>query len=299
MIDQKTIFSHTLQSRVHLVYISLSVGLLVLASSAFTLSGARPEALPTRSPSLPVKAIDASASMPASTPPPAPTASLPTLLIADHFDYPVAAPEDWVIQQDFSQSYNPVGGGWHVGEDWIIDPQLRDELGLRVSTINQSVQAVAAGWVRYADLVGYPCGVVILSHTLPDGESLYSMYAHIEALTVTPGQPVEDGQVLGQICPWPGNPKNSHLHFEIRSFYVKDYINGDNAACLFRHRNFPPGPGYWPICGSHWREKPADEGWVDPSDFILAHHAAAQSDLAELDASSIIKSVLQTTAPLP
>jgi len=297
MAGLKTIFSFAPKARSRSVLISLSMMVLVFASSAFTFYGARPEGADpqTSGTPLPVKVVDA----PVRLLQPAPTASDPLAPpIADHFDYPVASPNDWVIQQGFAPSYNPYGGGLHTGEDWIINPQLRDERGQPVSTIHQPVQAVAPGSVRYASMVGYPCGVVILEHTLPDGQSVYSMYAHIEALTVVAGEWVAGGQVLGRICAWPGDRSNSHLHFEIRSFYIKDQVNGENAACLYRHRNFPPGPGYWPVCGSHWLERPADEGWLNPSDFILAHHAAAPTDLAVLDASAI-RFPLQTPVPLP
>src|SRR6185436_10841287 len=121
--------------------------------------------------------------------------------------------------------------------------------------------------------------------------------AHIDALAVTEDEQVAEGQVLGQICAWPGDISNSHLHFEIRSFYLKDHVNGESSACPFRHKNFPPGPGYWPICGSYRDEKPADEGWLDPSDFILAHSPAIQADSVEASDESV--SAPLETPPAP
>jgi len=271
---------------------SLSVLLLAGVSPAFVfysfrLLGHAPQ---VNSAPLPVKAVDT----PVSELPPTPTAVAgPPLLIADHFEIPVASPEDWVIQQDFSPTYSSTGGGWHTGEDWVISPEMRDRWGQPILSAGQPVLAAALGRVRYASLVGYPCGVVILEHTLSATETVYSVYAHIDGLIVKEGELVAEGQVLGQICAWPGDISNSHLHFEIRSFYLKDYINGDNPACLFRHKNFPPGPGYWPICSSHRDEKPADAGWLDPSDFILAHQAA-EAGVSNISASTSLQTPTAT-----
>jgi murein DD-endopeptidase MepM/ murein hydrolase activator NlpD len=258
---------------------SLSVLLLAGASPAFVfysfrLLGQAPQGMST---SLPVKAVGTPVS---GLPPTSTPTEGPALLIADHFSYPVDLPINWAIQQDFSQKYSATGGGWHTGEDWVISPQVRDRWGQHVLSSGQQVLATAAGKVLYAEMIGYPCGVVVLEHILSTMEVVYSVYSHIEGLTVVEDAEVQAGQVIGQICSWPGAPDNSHLHFEIRSFYLTDHVNGDNAACILRHKNFPPGPGYWPICGSYRNEKPTDEGWLDPSDFILAHRPADEADSA-------------------
>jgi murein DD-endopeptidase MepM/ murein hydrolase activator NlpD len=274
------------------VLFSLSVLVLAGISPAFVFYSFRllnqaPQGISTP---LPVKAVGT----PVSELPPTPTPTAgPALLMADHFNYPVDLPINWAIQQDFSQKYSATGGGWHTGEDWVISPQVRDRWGQHVLSYGQQVLATAAGKVLYARMIGYPCGVVILEHTLSATETVYSMYAHIEGLTIPEGAAVAAGQVIGQICSWPGKPENSHLHFEIRSFYLKDQVNGENAPCILRHKNFPPGPGYWPICGSYRDEKPADEGWLDPSDFILAHQAA-EAGVSNISASTSLQTPTAT-----
>lgn len=277
------------------VFLRLSVMLLAGISPAFVFYVSRavghaPEIINTP---LPVKAVGTPVSQLPPTRTPTPS---PSRLMSDHFQIPVAYPDDWAIQQDFASTYNSQGGGWHTGEDWVLDPELRDRWGQRIWSAGQPVQSTAAGWVRYASMTGYPCGVVVLEHNVSETEQVYSVYAHIDGLIVKDGEQVAEGQVLGQICGWPGDISNSHLHFEIRSFYIQDPVNGDNPACPLRHKNFPPGPGYWPICGSYRDEKPADEGWLDPSDFILAHSPAAQADSAGV---SDVSASTSLTPPAP
>ena len=177
--------------------------------------------------------------------------------IADGFDYPVGDVNGggWGFWHGF-QYYGAVyAGSYHAGEDWY-----------RGGSAYQPVYAIGNGVVRYAS-GSYPGNVVIIEHSLTNGETWYSMYGHVYA-GVAVGQSVSRRQQIATIYDQGGN---SHLHFEIRNFYIKDEVNGANSACG-NHRNYPPGPGYWPLprCNGNWNGRPADKGWVNPSQFINA-----------------------------
>jgi murein DD-endopeptidase MepM/ murein hydrolase activator NlpD len=63
------------------------------------------------------------------------------------------------------------------------------------------------GWGNY----------VVLKHTLPSGESVYSLYAHLKpkSVAVAPGEVVAAGETIGQIGRT-GRASSPHLHLEIR-----------------------------------------------------------------------------------
>jgi murein DD-endopeptidase MepM/ murein hydrolase activator NlpD len=184
------------------------------------------------------------------------------------FDYPVGPPDGsgWALSQGYGVCDQVYPGSCHAGEDWSKT---------QGATAGQNVYAIAEGYVKYVNTgtfvypSGYPGAVVIVEHHLPNGEIWYSMYGHLGHAAVSTGQSVSRGQSLGPILYWPANGfDNSHLHFEIRNFYTRDEVNGSVSACS-RHRNHPPGPGYWPVCGASGM--PQNKGWVNPSTFINAH----------------------------
>ncbi len=177
--------------------------------------------------------------------------------IADGFDFPVgdANGGGWGFWHSFEYYGAVYTGSYHAGEDWY-----------RGWSAYQPVYAIGNGVVRYAS-GSYPGNVVIIEHSLSNGETWYSMYGHVYA-GVSVGQSVSRRQQIATIYDQGGN---SHLHFEIRNFYIRDEVNGANSACG-NHRNYPPGPGYWPLprCNGNWNGRPADKGWVNPSQFINA-----------------------------
>ena len=63
------------------------------------------------------------------------------------------------------------------------------------------------GWGNY----------VVLKHTLPSGESVYSLYGHLapKSVIVTSGEIVSAGQVVGKVGKT-GRASSPHLHLEIR-----------------------------------------------------------------------------------
>ncbi len=165
--------------------------------------------------------------------------------------YPGRPPGDgFLIRHGFQTEntwYNP--GDWHTGEDWYA---LEDD------TAGAEIVAVAPGVVDYAD-GNYPGRVVIVRHA----DHVYSMYGHLDnALSVAEGQTVERGQLLGTVLRR-GDDTPNHLHFELRSFFTADPVNG--PAPRYAYRCGPqcaPGPGYWPISAP---ELPGAVGWFNPT----------------------------------
>ena len=118
------------------------------------------------------------------------------------------------------------------------------------------MNAVANGVVRYSSkdpktTKTYPGGVVIIEHTLPDGQLIYSMYGHLDpskilvsastkekVTTVTKGQLIATG-----LKPQVSDFDNTRLHWEMRYFYDGSEIKqapNYTGPCT----TDPPGPGY-------------------------------------------------------
>ena len=179
------------------------------------------------------------------------------------------------VQQNYA---NRGGAGWygnrpHAGVD------------LRYTNRNNAgapVFAAADGIVRYAAYTNYPAWVVVIEHTEPDGDKVYTQYGHIENVAVASGDYVSKGTQVGTIWDW---GTNSHLHFEVRSF-LYDPINGTI-----------PGPGYGSVNLEPWQQ-----GWLDPVEYHYEHHGAMPSS-AELTADRNLRATpslsgtLVTTLP--
>ena len=104
---------------------------------------------------------------------------------------------DYPITQRFGEKYTDPKG--HTGIDYacpLNTPVLASEAGT----------VTAAGW----DATGYGNRVVI-RHS--DGNS--TLYAHLRTVSVTVGQKVERGQIIGYSGST-GNSTGPHLHFEAR-----------------------------------------------------------------------------------
>ncbi len=166
--------------------------------------------------------------------PAAQLSNVPTkpVMVADSFAYPIGEKEVVTQSRDADEWYNALdfGANDHLGEDWNKNS-------------GEPVYAAANGVVTYAQDAGPGWGnVVIIEHTLPSGEKVESLYAHMQEI-FKPGGEVKKRELIGKI----GNANGRylcHLHFEIRtSFCPKLNQAGDGYA-------------------------PEKKGWVDPSDFI-------------------------------
>lgn len=154
---------------------------------------------------------------------------------------------------------------WHAGQDlYRTDGK---------STAGAEVTAIAEGTVAYANPdINYPGLVVILEHEV-DGETLYSVYAHLDdnSLEVNQGDAVKQGQKLATVLKqrytgrYPElhpSGDDSHLHFEVRRFLNARNIYSDAPACnglvAGRGYTYPARPGAFPVGG---------KGYVDPETY--------------------------------
>lgn len=162
-------------------------------------------------------------------------------LIAEHFAYPIGRNDTITQAKDRDGWYNAqdLGENDHLGEDWNGNAGGNSDCG-------EPVYATANGVITFAQDAGPGWGnVVIVEHTLADGEKVQSLYGHLQDLRKTEG-PVTKREQIGTV----GNANGRylcHLHFEIR-----------NVDCPMWNQ---PGGGY----GSD------NSGWLDPSDFIDSH----------------------------
>jgi murein DD-endopeptidase MepM/ murein hydrolase activator NlpD len=147
------------------------------------------------------------------------------------FDFPVGPPDatGYYDAQAFGEND-------HLGNDWN---------GVRGgdSDLGDPVHAVATGVVIEATDHGGGWGNVIrIAHGC--GDRIESLYAHLDAVEVMPGQPVARGQRIGTIGTAHGQYL-AHLHLELRAAHL------------------PLGGGY-----------SADRsGYLDPTAYIRSHRA--------------------------
>ena len=147
--------------------------------------------------------------------------------VSDGFDYPVGIPpsqggtgyvteandgDGYYNAQDFGE-WNGDYGGYHLGEDWNGEGGGDTDFG-------DPVYAVSNGKVVYARDAGAGWGnVIIINHTVPDGSTVQSMYAHLRygSLLVSEGNIVLRGTKIGEIGKgYNDNEYWAHLHFEMR-----------------------------------------------------------------------------------
>lgn len=161
--------------------------------------------------------------------------------ISEKFAYPVGKTEyvtqardkkdEWFNAQDFGENN-------HLGEDWNKNSGGNTDCG-------EPVYATSTGKITYAADAGPGWGnVIIITHYLPDGSKVQSLYGHLQDMTKTSGA-VTTREKIGTI----GNANGRylcHLHFEIRTQGSPGWDLVFLGYSMFR------------------------TGWVDPSDFIDA-----------------------------
>ena len=118
-----------------------------------------------------------------------------------------------------SQRFGPVDAAFEFPFVYqgVWYPHFHTGLDIAVPS-GTAVRAAAAGVVVLATTNlgadGRPAGYgtyVLVAH----GGGLYTLYAHLSALAVSPGESVAAGQVLG-LSGSTGNSTGPHLHFEVR-----------------------------------------------------------------------------------
>lgn len=164
------------------------------------------------------------------------------LVIAQTFAYPISekhfltqardSKDDWYNALDFGEQN-------HLGEDWNKNSGGNTDCG-------EPVYAIGDGLITYAADAGPKWGnVIIITHKLPDGSRVQSLYAHLNEMIRTEGE-VKLREKIGTV----GNANGAylcHLHFEIREEHCP----------------------MWDKVGSGYSS--VRDGWIDPSDFIDKH----------------------------
>ncbi len=137
----------------------------------------------------------------------------PEELVTDGFDFPCGWPDGegyYVAAGMAEQDYYNRFGDWHTGEDW-------NGRGMGNTDLGDPVYAIANGIVKTAAHFQPSWGnVVLIEHTLPDGQKVWSQYAHLKEVQVQGDEVVERGHQIGTIGRGHNNRWVAHLHFEIR-----------------------------------------------------------------------------------
>ena len=98
--------------------------------------------------------------------------------------------------------YGGMGGYVHAGVDWGFG-----------GACGAPIHAAASGEVWYAQRSGSSGNKVTVSHGVVNGHALATNYHHMSYYTVSAGQNVSKGQVIGYVGTT-GNSTGCHLHFE-------------------------------------------------------------------------------------
>jgi murein DD-endopeptidase MepM/ murein hydrolase activator NlpD len=188
---------------------------------------------------------------PSITPSPTPTPRpLPTPLPADRFDFPLDPDQFGPYVHNVSGPLNvdtrygvqnpglgsagkcfvdrngkkvPFAELYHAGEDWFkVDARRQVDPG---AARGEVVRAVANGLVTWKQDIGAEGWVITIEHLLADGSKVWSAYWHVVEPTVSFGQIVYRGEMIGKVADLGGN---AHVHWEIRTW-------SDGSIC-FRRR---------------------------------------------------------------
>jgi hypothetical protein len=179
--------------------------------------------------------------------------------IADSFTYPVfpmgsGATEYRVQPPGDYEALNPDTGKIHLAQDFNRNDG---------NDFGKAVFSVANGrvvWLRRVTTKDSWGNVVIIEHRLPNGQKVWSLYAHLKDLWVGLDETVEYGQMIGTIEDANGYyvppASGPHLHFELR---VRKDI--PCVSCL------PQNPWVFP-------NDPVRANYTHPSKFIDAHRSS-------------------------
>ncbi|MEA2007369.1 MAG: peptidoglycan DD-metalloendopeptidase family protein [Patescibacteria group bacterium] len=172
---------------------------------------------------------------------------------ATEFDYPVGKPDGNGYEISGWNFLEWNGSVYHPGEDWNGEGGGDTDKG-------DSVYSIANGKVVYSANYGSGWGnIIVIKHRLPDGDHVWSQYAHLETRLKSVGDEVDVGKKIGTIGKGYNNEYTAHLHFEIRK------------------SDFAPDAWVVGLSQSQIRDK-----YYCPSDFIEDNR---ESGLPDLDVS--------------
>lgn len=189
----------------------------------------------------------------------------PNLDTADRGD------DGWSTQQAFNSFNNQFSvcataaapDCYHAGVDLQADG---DWTANGVNSIGQPVYPIADGVIVELHRTGrYPGSAILIEHETKQGK-LYSMYGHINVAENIGYGPISQATKIGTIFSWNAEhgAKNSHLHFEVRTF--RDAISFSKAGAPF-DCGCIVGPGYWLASRGGVASPvgaPPGTGWLNP-----------------------------------
>ncbi len=181
----------------------------------------------------------------AQTPPPTP--------IADSFQSPLAEGSFTLGIYQYGIAYAGIPG-WdgilHPGNDYL-------------AAEGTDVTAMADGKVVWAEDQGAYGTTVVLEHILSAGEHVYSLYAHLGTESVSYGQQIKRGEVIGEVGhSGDGSGGVDHLHLEIRKAGAMA-VTETNAVAIAR-----PTISYVDLADHVGDREFLDQYFYDPTGFI-------------------------------
>ena len=145
-----------------------------------------------------------------------------------------------------------------------------------------SVKAIANGVIKYVkNNANYDGAVVIIEHTLPDGQLIYSMYGHlIPPIPIGVATPVTKGAEIGRLIYQEyGRLDNTHLHWEIRNFLDASFICPQGGNTIH-------GPGYtYPNHPDYFPNEPGFPRYFNPTAFFYEQQRNHISTVLIIDAT--------------
>jgi len=226
--------------------------------------------------------------------------------IIENTDYGVKNPD---LKNSSQGNITCFGFDWrdlyHAGED-LYHPDRN------IDTVGTDVFAVADGIVKDVSAPTWPGSAIIIEHTLPSAQKVYSVYIHVDDVAVLTNDIVYRDQKLGTVVQQPYSgwfPEyhtksngelvaDSHLHFEIRYFedganiytnfgYNYPTCNGAYAARAYT----PPDihPDNFPAAGG---------GYTDPTNFINSHQEPTSTPTPQATSTPLPTSTA-TFTPFP
>lgn len=136
-------------------------------------------------------------------------------------------------------------GGYagHTGTD--LDNADKDPV---LSTAKGTVITARGGCAPWGGYLGNYCNggygnYVMIMHKTSKG-TVFSLYGHMSAITVSSGQNVEKGQQIGNLG-HSGNSSGSHLHFEVYADSNGNGLPDDYKTDARKYVSFPSRGSWW------------------------------------------------------
>lgn len=185
---------------------------------------------------------------------------------------------------------------YHAGTDWFHIPDVYAGVG-------KDVRAISTGEVVYRVSSGYPGGVLIIKHRLPNNQFWYSQYGHIDGIVVNTGDRVNAGEKIATVLDQSGN---THIHWEVRTFGAINNLfpvgsAGERGLAYppgYNNCNEPYGKGYT------WDDDPAKRqpnywGYTNPESFVATRLPKNYMPIILKDYPSLTPSLTPSRTPTP